>query len=236
MVTFNISRSRAALGATVLASLLLAGCNSQSIGQNNSQLALTDYSLRHPIVVTEQPEILDLPVGAHMRSLNGTLKGTISQFGSEARKKGNGRVEILVPSGSRNEAAVHAIIPQIRNSLKAGGLSATAITTRSYSVGDTSADAPIRLSYPRIQATAGKCGNWNGDIGNSMNRNIDYENFGCATQSNLAAMVENPSDLLTPRASTPADQMRRATVYDYYRTGQTTAGSYKKGVGSSVAE
>ena len=32
---------------------------------------------------------------------------------------------------------------------------------------------------------------------NSGNRN--YGNFGCATQQNLAAMVDNPLDLLYPR-------------------------------------
>lgn len=236
MVAIKMSRSRTAIGATFLVSLVLAGCNSQTVGQNNSQLALTDYSLRHPIVVTEQPEVLDLPVGANMRNLNNSLRGTIEGFGADSRKRGNGRVEILVPSGSRNEAAVHAVVPQIRSALKAGGLSSGAISTRSYSVGDASADAPIRLSYPRIQATAGPCGSWDGNFGNAPNKNIDYGNYGCATQANLAAMVENPSDLLAPRATAPADQARRANVYKNFREGKSTASTFAEGVGAAVAE
>lgn len=236
MVMNMTSRSRTAIGATFVVSLLLVGCNSQTVGQNNSNLTATNYQLRHPIVVTEQPETLDLPVGAHMRNLNGPLRGTVKAFGADSRKKGNGRVEILVPSGGRNEAAVHALVPQIRSSLKAGGLSGGAISTRSYAVDNPSADAPIRLSYPRIQATAGPCGTWNGDIGRTFNRNVDYENYGCATQSNLAAMVENPSDLLTPRASAPADRMRRANVVEKYRAGEATASSVQEGLGTQVSD
>ena len=85
-------------------------------------------------------------------------------------------------------------------------------------------------------ATAGECGDWPANIGGSVNSNIDYDNFGCATQANLAAVVANPADLLTPRASAPADQQRRAVVYENYRNGKITASEYKEGAGAKVAE
>ncbi|MCX2724139.1 CpaD family pilus assembly protein [Roseibium salinum] len=215
--------------------LVIAGCQSQS--QPSAQLlASNDYRLRHPIVVTEEPETLDLPIGRNTRALYGPIEDTITAFAAQSQQDGNGAVEILVPSGGANEAAVHAVTDDIRSALQRGGLGRSRISTRTYRVGDPSADAPIRLSYARMQATAGPCGSWPRNIGGGVGENASYENFGCATQSNLAMMVENPSDLLTPRASTPVDQNRRAVVIENYRKGDVTGGTYKEGVGAEVAE
>ncbi len=81
--------------------------------------------------------------------------------------------------------------------------------------------ATIHVIYPKIGAQAGPCGLWPDDIGPSANRNY-FENAppwnqGCATQRNLAAMVDNPADLVQPRAETPPYQMRRTTVMEAYR-------------------
>ncbi len=60
------------------------------------------------------------------------------------------------------------------------------------------------------------CGQWNEDIlDTTQNRN--YENFGCATQKNLAAMVANPEDLLGPRGESEIDATRRTNVINDWR-------------------
>jgi pilus assembly protein CpaD len=41
--------------------------------------------------------------------------------------------------------------------------------------------------------------------------------------ANIAAQVANPEDLLGPRAETPIDSGRRATVLDKYRKGELTS-------------
>jgi pilus assembly protein CpaD len=51
-------------------------------------------------------------------------------------------------------------------------------------------------------------------------------NFGCATQRNLAAMVDNPADLVQPRGETPASEMRRTTVGAAYQQGKPTGTQY----------
>jgi len=221
-------------GLVLVTGAVLAGCRNETLDQQDMYLAANDYRLRHPIVITEQPETLDLPIGSETRSLGRPISDTVTAFASQARKNGNGRIEILAPSGARNEAAVHAVTPKIRAALKRGG--ATSITTRTYPVEQASADAPIRLSYARVKATAGPCGEWTGDFGGGVNYNTGYSNFGCATQANLGAMVDNPSDLIAPRASAPADQMRRATVYENYRAGESTASEFEQGVGASVSD
>ena len=80
-------------------------------------------------------------------------------------------------------------------------------------------------------ATAGPCGVWPDDLGPNIanpdyNENKQYYNFGCATQRNLAVMVANPSDLVQPRAETPAYTMRRTEGFDQYRKGEPTTTVY----------
>ena len=89
----------------------------------------------------------------------------------------------------------------------------------------------IRLSYPKISAVAGPCGLWPEDLGPSIldtgyNENKHYYNFGCATQRNLAAMIDNPADLEQPRSETPAYTARRTTCFDKYRKGEPTTTTY----------
>ena len=49
--------------------------------------------------------------------------------------------------------------------------------------------------------------------------NKSYHNFGCATQRNLAAMIDNPADLEQPRSEIPAYTARRSAAFEKYRKG-----------------
>jgi len=91
--------------------------------------------------------------------------------------------------------------------------------------------AAIRLSYPRISAIAGPCGLWPDDIGPSIKNkgyyeNKPYHNFGCSYQRNMAAMVDNPADLVQPRSETASYTTRRSTAFDKYRKGTPTTTTY----------
>jgi pilus assembly protein CpaD len=102
---------------------------------------------------------------------------------------------------------------------------------RHYHPDDPGTLATIRLSYPKISAVAGPCGLWPEDLGpsalnNDYSENKPYYNFGCATQRNLAAMIDNPSDLVQPRPETPAYTMRRSAAFEKYRKGNTTTTVY----------
>jgi len=107
---------------------------------------------------------------------------------------------------------------------------AEGLLVRSYRPMNPGQLATIRLTYPRISAQAGPCGLWPHDLGPGdvaeYEQNRPYWNFGCATQRNLAAMVDNPADLVQPRGETPAYEARRAMVLDKYRKGESTATNY----------
>jgi len=49
---------------------------------------------------------------------------------------------------------------------------------------------------------------------------------GCAYQRNMAAMVDNPADLVQPRPETPAYTARRTEGFEKYRKGTTTTTEY----------
>ncbi|MFN5121018.1 MAG: CpaD family pilus assembly protein, partial [Bradyrhizobium sp.] len=89
----------------------------------------------------------------------------------------------------------------------------------------------IRLSYPKMAAVAGPCGTWPADLGPSIDNpayheNKQWDNFGCANQHNLAAMVANPSDLEQPRTETAAYTPRRSIAFQKYSKGESTATTY----------
>jgi pilus assembly protein CpaD len=113
----------------------------------------------------------------------------------------------------------------------AGGVPSRGIAMYHYHPEDQQTLAPIKLNYTRIAATAGPCGMWPEDLGPSLSNptyseNKPYYNYGCATQRNLAAMVDNPSDLVQPRAETPAYTARRTEGFDKYRKGDPTTTNY----------
>ena len=78
---------------------------------------------------------------------------------------------------------------------------------------------------------AGPCGLWPAgprplDRQPGYNENKQYHNFGCATQRNLAAMVDNPADLEQPRPESPAYTPRRTIVVREVPQGRSTTTTY----------
>jgi pilus assembly protein CpaD len=146
-------------------------------------------------------------------------------------REGTGAIVADVPVDTPNAGAAANSFREVRALLAAGGVPPRGITLRHYHPDDARTLATIRLSYPRIAAVAGPCGLWPEDLGpstlnNSYNENKPYYNFGCANQRNLAAMIDNPSDLVQPRPETPAYTARRTAAFEKYRKGESTTTSY----------
>jgi pilus assembly protein CpaD len=115
--------------------------------------------------------------------------------------------------------------------LSGAGVPPRGIVVHRYHPDDPRQMATIRLNYPKISAVAGPCGLWPEDLGPSIKNksyfeNKSYYNFGCAYQRNMAAMIDNPSDLVQPQAESAAYTARRTEGFDKYRKGNTTATSY----------
>ena len=144
------------------------------------------------------------------------------EFAQTWKHEATGGVVVDLPVGTSNERAAAEAMRTIRSILVASGVPPDGIVVRGYHPPGRNF-ATIRITYPKIAAQAGPCGLWPDDIGPSFNRDFMENqppwNQGCATQRNLAAMVDNPADLVQPRAETPIYTMRRTTVVEKYREG-----------------
>ena len=190
-----------------------------------------DYRLRHPIAVQEADRSIVVFVGHGRGNLTAPQRADVRGLAQTWLRDGTGAIVADVPVDTPNARAAAAVFREIRSLLMASGVDSRAITMHHYRPEDPRTFATIRLNYPKITAVAGPCGLWPEDLGSSIdnsryNENKPYHNFGCATQRNLAAMVDNPADLEQPRPETPAYTARRDIAFDRYRKGNPTNTAY----------
>jgi pilus assembly protein CpaD len=219
------SSHRAALATFAIASLGLSGCDSlvpdRQDQQNAGSILLTPAE-RHPIVVSQQPHKMSLKVARGAAGLAPAQRASLIDFLTRYRAAdaGNSKLVISVPSGSANEVSAMSAVADMRPIIADQGFSESAISIEPYHAeGDP--QPPIRVQYLRFAAEGPSCGKWPTNVAESP-RNVNYENFGCATQKNLAAMVSNPADLLGPRTMTPSSADRRDATWEKYVTGRTS--------------
>jgi pilus assembly protein CpaD len=189
-----------------------------------------DYHLRHPIALKDGNRSFEILIGSNRGGLTAAQRADVLAFAHTWKHEATGGVIIDVPAGAVNERAASDTLPEIKSILTAAGIPAAAIYVRPYHPANPVRLAAIRLNYPKIVAEAGPCGLWPMDLGPGAGteywENQEYWNFGCAYQRNLAAMVDNPADLVQPRGETPAYNARRTMVLDKYRQGQSTGTTY----------
>jgi pilus assembly protein CpaD len=190
-----------------------------------------DYRQRHPIAVQEANRSIVIFVGHGRGNLTAPQRADVIGLAQVWAREGTGAIVADVPVDTPNARAAADYYREIRGLLASGGVPSHAISLHRYHPDDPREFATIRLSYPKITAVAGPCGLWPEDLGPSIddpgyNQNRPYHNFGCATQRNLAAMIDNPADLEQPRPETPAYTMRRDAAFEKYRKGIATATQY----------
>ena len=216
--------------ALIGVSVTLAACN------HNRELVMqesvpNDYRLRHPIAVQEADRSIVVFVGRGRGGLSAWQRADVMNLAQSWMREGTGVISIDVPVDTPNARAAQDSLREIQATFAAAGLPPRAAAVRRYRPEDPRHMAAIRLNYPKISAVAGPCGLWPEDLGPSIHNkswfyNKPYYNFGCANQRNLAAMIDNPSDLVQPRPETPAYTPRRSVAFEKYRRGVTTATVY----------
>jgi pilus assembly protein CpaD len=190
-----------------------------------------DYRLRHPIAIQEANRSVVIFVGHARGGLSAPQRADVVGLAQIWLQEATGAIVADVPVDTPNARAAADSMREIHALLSAAGVPSRAITVRHYHPDDLRTMATIRLSYPKISAVAGPCGVWPEDLGPSIKNNGYYENkpyynFGCAYQRNMAAMIDNPSDLVQPRPETPAYTTRRTEGFEKYRKGSPTTTIY----------
>nr|WP_257316463.1 CpaD family pilus assembly protein [Shinella pollutisoli] len=207
---------RLLVAALLVSAAALAGCGANP-DRNATHSIPDDYRTRHPIVLTEAEHTMDIPVATGDRSLPRAVRDNIRGFAAEHASKSRGAIQIMLPRGSANAGSADRARKEIRATLTAAGVPRDRIIETSYDAGGYGDIAPIRLAFFAIAAKTGPCGEWPEDLVENTMENRNYHNFGCATQSNLAAQIANPMDLVQPRGMSPIDAERRGVVIETYR-------------------
>ena len=218
------------LGALAGLSVALGGCMNTPTEVVTASIP-DDYRKRHPIAIEEANRSIVIFVGNARGGLSASQRADVNGLAQTWVREGTGAIVADVPVDTPNARAAASAFQEVKAQLAAAGVPSRGITLRQYHPDDSRMLPPIRLSYPRIAAVAGPCGLWPEDIGPSVldkgyNENKPYFNFGCANQRNLAAMIDNPSDLEQPRSESPAYTARRTAAFEKYRKGEPTATTY----------
>jgi pilus assembly protein CpaD len=230
--TTHVDRKRALRLAGALIGLAVALGACKHTGDEVAAVSVPDdYRLRHPIAVTEADRSIVVFVGRGRGGISAAQRDDVAGMARSWLGEGTGGISIDMPVNTPNARAAADSLREIQATLAAAGVPPRAVTVRQYHPEDPRHMAAIRLNYPKISATAGPCGLWPEDLGPSVNNkgyfeNKPYYNFGCSNQHNMAAMIDNPSDLVQPRTETPAYTMRRNAAFEKFRKGTTTATVY----------
>jgi pilus assembly protein CpaD len=209
--------------AAVLSSFLMGCEHIEDKSGHHAGWTLLEPAQRHPIVVSQQQQNLSLRVARGAQGLNPHQRAQLADFLSKYRSAAGGnnsRVVVSVPSGSANEVSAMHAVSDVRLVMAHTGVQDQNVSVEPYH-SESDPQPPIRVSFVRFVAEGPECGRWPDNLGTDS-RNHAYHNYGCAYQRNMAAMIANPADLITPRTMTPAESERRGVMLDKYKKGEAT--------------
>jgi len=229
LTTIAKRRGATALRALAVVGLAvsLAGCYTQRVAQKEPYP--DDYRVRHPITLKEGERTVEVFVGRNRGGLTPTQRADVLSFAQMWRREATSGIIVDVPRGRLIDRAAADSLREVQSIFAASGVPRNAVSVRPYKASSFTL-ASIKINYAKLTATAGPCGLWPHDLGVSLDtaytENQPYWNLGCASQRDLAAMVDNPADLVQPRGETPVYNARRSVAMDKYRKGENPSATY----------
>ncbi len=176
---------------------------------------------RHVIAVEQTAARLEIAAPSSATSLTAKTREDLGAFASGYLRYGHGAMVLSSPTGGANAGAAARLTEEALHTLASAGVAYAAMAPSTYDASGQ-ADAPVIVSFARFEAHAPECAPlWEQDLSHQSD-NQPWESFGCATQANLAAMIEDPHDLVRARSEDPRDSNRRTTVFEAYREGEHT--------------
>ena len=214
--------------AIVAVAAALAGCNTVRVTETPDAYP-NDYRQRHPIAIKEGPTTLEVFVGVGRGGLTAVQRAEVLAFASSWQQDATGGITIDRPVSTPNERAAAVSLREVISLLVSAGVPNRGIGVRPYRP-PPGVLGTIRINHPKMVATVGPCGLWPEDLGPTFQRahfeNRQYWNLGCASQRNLAAMVDNPADLVQPRSETASYTAKRVFGREKWRKGESPATIY----------
>lgn len=211
--------------------ILLTAC----VSSFNGEVESMTVQERYPITV--EPDMVTLEIAAEPghRNTNATQRAQIKALVAEYKYRGHGAVKVAAPSGAMNSASATALAKSISATLTQSGLQAAEVERTTYVPSSSSVAAPVMISFTRYVASVSECGVWDDNMGYAP-RNTPNRNFGCATQNNIAAMLDDPYDLIAPRGMGPAYVDRRSKILGNYREGEVTGAERSESESGAISD
>lgn len=227
--------ARLVLACVAVLATSLGGCRNDFTGPQVAGWSMVGATERHPIIVSQQPQTMQIHVPASTRGLSPRQRADVLEFADRSRASdaGNSRLVIQAPGGGANEVAAMHAVGEIRQILGDMGFPESSIAVEAYHA--DGGNSPVRVSYLRYVAEAPTCGYWPTNLAEQRD-NGNYPNFGCANQHNLAVMVANPADLVGPRTESDRPGERRDVVWDRYVKGKPTAAEKSEDEKTKIAK
>ncbi len=170
-----------------------------------------DYRLRHPIVISEEPEIMDMPVGMNGPALSRELERWSATTSANTAPTAPARSRSRCRPARRTRWRRASTGRAVHYALVRAGVPRSRIQVAPYEVGDHAEVAPLRLSYLRVKAVVPKCGVWpDGGLGGLQERRLLQLRMRTAAQPRGHGRPTPPTSS-GRSAMTPADGSRRAT-------------------------
>ncbi len=233
---FDEFKRLASIVSLSVCTLFLSGCNKRYEMYPLEEVLINSED-RHPIRISKGIKRIALNVENNQKGLSADQKNRLSSFFSSYKQRGQGQIEVAMPSGGESEAVMYETAGRIKTIAGRYGIAPAYLHIRPYRAAYEN-EATIRVSYNYSIAQAPKCGEWRQNLGENYT-NLHYQNFGCSQQKNLAAMIANPRDLIEPRGTDGRSSERRDVVWDKYIKGETTVSQRdesEKGAVSEVAK
>lgn len=193
-----MTRTKSLLSVTLLATGV-AGC-APTIHQVSAVSNPTLYSLHQPVV---QRSDFVFDVATNDGGISTAEQGRLDAWFASIDLRYGDTVTIDEPAGYENQRA-RADVANLagRYGLLLGD--GPPVTAGAVQAGT------LRVIASRATASVPGCPNWGNQLDNTP-VNTTSANFGCATNSNLAAMIANPNELVAGQGGTGADSARTAT-------------------------
>lgn len=205
--------SVAAISAAVMASLALAACEDHHRPRlpDFMGVALNDVDARHPIGFVDRREVLNVDAPPRGRDLSHNQSADLYRFVARYKAEGVGQLSISAPKQS--DAGASQVLSELGRILRDADVAPQRVVRTRHA--DGRLRQVVRLSYATPEALAPECGHWHRDVARDPER-LNYPEFGCATQRNLAGMVANSRDLQRPQDEQPRSSERRSQTWSKY--------------------
>jgi pilus assembly protein CpaD len=219
MSKFNHGVRMAALAAALLA----GSCASD--GRHG--FANTDGAENHPIVVEPSDKALELPFSANEAGLMPEDTARLESFVGDYLNSGSGAISVSAPDGPGSSAA----LSYFGERLALLGVPRERILVGTH----PGSDSHVQIDFITYVAHTDKCGDWSANLAETES-NSTAPNFGCSVQHNIAAMVTDPRDLMTPEQQTEGDVTQRTTMMGHFEQGTITTAQKSQSQNGSVSD